>query len=430
VSAAARDFLQSLFRAAVAAAHPASCLRPHLPGPPASGRLLILAAGKAAASMAQVAESYFLDERRFPASRISGIAVTRRGYACPTRCVRVVEAGHPVPDAAGLAGAAETLALADGANADDLVLVLISGGASANWIAPAPGVSLADKQSVTRALLACGAAITEINTVRKHLSRIKGGWLARRVHPAQVVTLGISDVPGDDPAVIGSGPSLPDPTTLAQAREIVTRYRLELPPVVTEALRDAANETPKPGDPVFFRTSFALATRPADVFRAVEVAVRAAGYESVLLGSQIEGEARVVAAAHAEIARDLRAKGRRAVILSGGELTVTVRGHGRGGPNQEYALALAAALAGTCSIAALAADTDGTDGGTGQPDDPAGAYVDETTLPRAQALQLDPARYLDDNNSSEFFEKLGDLLVPGPTLTNVNDFRAILVDSS
>jgi glycerate 2-kinase len=428
MTAAARDFLQSLFRTAVAAAHPVSCLRPHLPPPPASGRLLILAAGKAGASMAQVAEGYFLEERQFPGNRISGIAVTRRGYACPTRCVRVVEAGHPVPDAAGLAGAAETLALADSAAAHDLVL--ISGGASANWIAPAPGVSLADKQSVTRALLACGAAIAEINTVRKHLSRIKGGWLAQRAHPAQVVTVGISDVPGDDPAVIGSGPTVPDPTTLAQAREIVTLHRLELPAAVTRALRERANETPKPGDPVFARASFTLAARPADVFRSVEAAVRAAGYESILLGSRIEGEARVVAAAHAEIARDLSTRGRRAVILSGGELTVTVRGQGRGGPNQEYALALAAALAGTRSIAALAADTDGTDGGAGRPDDPAGAFVDETTLPRAQALRLDPARYLDDNNSSEFFEKLGDLLVPGPTLTNVNDFRAILVDRS
>jgi len=254
MTAAARDFLQSLFRTAVAAAHPVSCLRPHLPPPPASGRLLILAAGKAGASMAQVAEGYFLEERQFPGNRISGIAVTRRGYACPTRCVRVVEAGHPVPDAAGLAGAAETLALADSAAAHDLVL--ISGGASANWIAPAPGVSLADKQSVTRALLACGAAIAEINTVRKHLSRIKGGWLAQRAHPAQVVTVGISDVPGDDPAVIGSGPTVPDPTTLAQAREIVTLHRLELPAAVTRALRERANETPKPGDPVFARASF------------------------------------------------------------------------------------------------------------------------------------------------------------------------------
>jgi glycerate 2-kinase len=236
-------------------------------------------------------------------------------------------------------------------------------------------------------------------------------------------------VPGDDPAVIGSGPTVPDPTTLAEAREVAARHRLELPPAAARALADGANETPKPGDPVFARTSFALAARPADVFRVVEDAVRAAGYENILLGSQIEGEARVVAAAQARLARDLKAQGRRAVLLSGGELTVTLHGNGRGGPNQEFALALAIALAGTESIAALAGDTDGTDGGTGRPEDPAGAFIDETTLSRANGLRLDPARYLDDNNSTEFFEKLGDLLVPGPTLTNVNDFRAILVDS-
>jgi glycerate 2-kinase len=243
------------------------------------------------------------------------------------------------------------------------------------------------------------------------------------------VAVGISDVPGDDPAVIGSGPTVPDPTTLAEARDIVARRRLELPPVVTRALTDGANETPKPGDPIFARSSFTLAVRPAEVFQVVEDAVRAAGYESILLGSQIEGEARMVAAEQARLARDLKAQGRRSVILSGGELTVTLRARGRGGPNQEYALALAIALAGTKSISALAGDTDGTDGGTGRTDDPAGAFVDDTTLSRADRLGLDPARYLDDNNSTEFFEKLGDLVVPGPTLTNVNDFRAILVDS-
>jgi glycerate 2-kinase len=268
-----------------------------------------------------------------------------------------------------------------------------------------------------------------MNTVRKHLSRIKGGRLTQRAYPARLVAVGISDVPGDDPAVIGSGPTVPDPTTLAEAREIVVRRRLQLPPVMTRALAQGANETPKPGDPVFARSSFTLAMRPADAFRVVEDAVRAAGYESILLGSRIEGEARVVAAKQARLARDLKAQGRRSIILSGGELTVTLRGKGRGGPNQEYALALAVALAGTESISALAGDTDGTDGGSGGTDDPAGAFVDDTTLSRAERLGLDAAHYLDDNNSTEFFEKLGDLLVPGPTLTNVNDFRAILVDS-
>ena len=429
MTASSRALLEDLFRAAVAAAHPASCLQPHLPAPPSSGRLLILAAGKAAGSMAEVAEHHYLDQRGLPTSRIGGLAVTRHGYGRPTRRVRVVEAGHPVPDAAGLAATLETLAMADAADADDLVLVLISGGASANWIAPAAGLSLQEKQAVTRALLASGASIVEINAVRKHLSRIKGGRLAEHAYPARVVAVGISDVPGDDPAVIGSGPTVPDPTTLSDARAIVARYGLDLPGLVTRALADPANETPKPGDPMFAATSFALAVRPADVFQTVEQAVRARGYDCIVLGTAIEGEARDVAVAHARLARDLQGQGRRAVILSGGELTVTLRGKGRGGPNQEYALALAVALAGASGIAALAGDTDGTDGGGGQAEDPAGAFIDDTTLARAAGLGLDPAAFLNDNNSTEFFEKLGDILTPGPTLTNVNDFRAILVDS-
>jgi glycerate 2-kinase len=429
VAASPRTLLEGLFRTAVAAAHPASALPPHLPAPPPSGRLLILAAGKAGGSMATAAERHYLDDLGVPASRLGGLAVTRRGYGSPTRLVRVIEAGHPVPDAAGLAATFETLALADSAGPEDLVVVLISGGASANWIAPAAGLSLAEKQALTRALLRSGASIGEINTVRKHLSRIKGGHLAERIHPARLVTIGLSDVANDDPAVIGSGPTVPDPTTLADARAVVERYRLDLPQLVTRALNDPFNETPKAGDAVFAGTSFALAVRPADVFETVEKAVRALGYESVLLGTQIEGEARAVAASQARLARDLQAQGRRAIILSGGELTVTLRGKGRGGPNQEYALALALALADAKGIVALAADTDGTDGGSGAPEDPAGAVVDATTLARAGRLGLDPAVFLADNNSTEFFEKLDDLVTPGPTLTNVNDFRAILVDS-
>ena len=429
MAASPRTLLEGLFRTAVAAAHPASALPPHLPAPPPSGRLLILAAGKAGGAMATAAERHYLDDLGVPASRLGGLAVTRRGYGSPTRLVRVIEAGHPVPDAAGLAATFETLALADSAGPEDLVVVLISGGASANWIAPAAGLSLAEKQALTRALLRSGASIGEINTVRKHLSRIKGGHLAERIHPARLVTIGLSDVANDDPAVIGSGPTVPDPTTLADARAVVERYRLDLPQLVTRALNDPFNETPKPGDAVFAGTSFALAVRPADVFETVEKAVRALGYESVLLGTQIEGEARAVAASQARLARDLQAQGRRAIILSGGELTVTLRGKGRGGPNQEYALALALALADAKGIVALAADTDGTDGGSGAPEDPAGAVVDATTLARAGRLGLDPAVFLADNNSTEFFEKLDDLVTPGPTLTNVNDFRAILVDS-
>jgi glycerate 2-kinase len=425
-----RAFLERLFRTAVAAAHPSRCLPPHLPAPPASGRIIILAAGKAAGSMVEVAERHYLDDCKVPASRIAGLAVTRRGYARPTRLIRVVEAGHPVPDATGLAATLETLTLADTAGADDLVLALISGGASANWTAPTTDLSLAEKQALTRSLLACGASITEINTVRKHLSRIKGGRLAARAQPARIVSIAISDVPGDDPAVIGSGPTVPDPSTLADARAIVARYRLTVPSVVTTALADPQNESPKPGDPLFDNTAFVFAARPADVFQSVEAAVRAAGYECVLLGTALEGEARTVAAEHARIALDLKAQGRRAVILSGGELTVTVRGKGRGGPNQEYALALALALGGEPGIAGLAADTDGTDGGVGSPDDPAGAYIDHSTLRRARALSLDPAAFLADNNSTEFFAAVDNLLRTGATHTNVNDFRAIVVDGA
>ena len=423
-----RAFLSDLFRTAIAAVHPAACLPAHLPAPPQSGRLIILAAGKAAGAMTEAAERHYLDRLRLPASRIAGSAVARHGYGRPTRIVEMIEAGHPIPDAASLAAAERALALAGSAGRDDLVLVLISGGASANWIAPAAGLALAEKQAVTRALLACGAAIGEINSVRKHLSRIKGGRLALRAHPARVVTLAISDVPGDDPAVIGSGPTMGDPSTLAEARAIVQRYRLDLPAAVARALADPANETPKPNDPIFAASEFMLIARPADAFRAAETAVRAAGYECVSLGDRIEGEARTVAAEHARQARELQAQGRRAVILSGGELTVTIRGKGRGGPNQEYALALACALDGASGIAALAGDTDGTDGGSGESDDPAGALVDGATLARARALGLDPAVFLADNDSTRFFAHLDDLLRTGPTCTNVNDFRAILVD--
>jgi hydroxypyruvate reductase len=429
MTAGPREFLERLYRTAVAAAHPEGCLVPHLPPIPSSGRLIVLAAGKAAGAMTETAERYYLDTCGVPANRITGIAITRPGYARPARVVRIVEAGHPVPDSAGLAATLDTLALVDNAGPDDLVLALVSGGASANWIAPAPGISLMEKQSVTRALLASGAAIGEMNTLRKHLSRIKGGRLAQRAFPARVATVAISDVPGDDPAVIGSGPTVPDPTTLADARAIVERYRLDIPSSVASALVDPANETPKPGDPVFAVPTFAMAARPLEVFAVAEDAVRAAGYDCMQLGTALEGEARDVAESHALIAEELKAAGRHAVILSGGELTVTLRGQGRGGPNQEYALALAIALGGSPGVAALAADTDGTDGGGGRAEDPAGAYIDGTTLDRARRLGLDPAAFLADNNSTEFFEKLGDTLVPGPTYTNVNDFRAILVDS-
>ena len=423
-----RVFLDSLFATAVAAAHPAAVLPRLLPDPP-QGRIVLLAAGKAAGSMAEVAETVYLDDRRLAPERFTGIAVARHGYGRPPRTVEMVEAGHPIPDAAGFAAAERALALADGAGSGDLVLVLMSGGASANWIAPAAGISFADKQAVTRALLRSGAHIGEINTVRKHLSRIKAGRLARHAFPARLATIAISDVPGDDPAIIGSGPTVPDPSTLAEARAIVAKYRLDVPEAITRALADPTNETPKPGDRVFAATTFALAARPADALAAAETAAKAAGYDVVFLGDRVEGEAREVAAAHARLARELRAAGRRAVIMSGGELTVTIRGQGRGGPNQEYALALAIEIADIADIAALAGDTDGTDGGAGDATDPAGAIIDGDTVRRAKSLGLDPAAFLADNDSTSFFMRLGDLLQPGPTYTNVNDFRAIVVDT-
>jgi hydroxypyruvate reductase len=421
-----RELLESLFWAAVSAAHPSRCLPPNLPEPPPHGRLILLAAGKGAGSLTEVAERHYL--ALLPESRLDGIAVTRHGYGRPTRRIAVIEAGHPVPDEAGLAGTERALMLADAADERDLVLVLLSGGASANWIAPATGISLGEKQATTRALLRSGADIAEINCVRKHLSRIKGGRLARRAHPAKVVTLAISDVPGDDPAVIGSGPTVPDPTTLADARAIVGKYRLDLPATVTGALADPGNESPKPDDAIFAGTGYRIIARPADALAAAQATARAAGYDCVVLGDRLQGEAREVAAEHARLARAASAQGRRVVILSGGELTVTLLGKGQGGPNQEYALALACHLDGAKGIAALAADTDGTDGGRGRPDDPAGAFIDDTTLSRARAAGLDAAAFLADNDSTGFFNGIGDLFTPGPTFTNVTDFRAILVD--
>lgn len=423
-----KQFLEGLFEKAIAAAHPSVCLPPLLPEPPASGRLILLAAGKAAGSMIETAERHYLETERVPRERLSGIAVARHGYGRPTQVIEMIEAGHPVPDQASLNSAARALELAQSATAGDLVLVLMSGGASANWIAPTAGLALAEKQAVTRALLRSGANIGEINTVRKHLSRIKGGRLARAAAPARIVTLAISDVPGDNPDTIGSGPTVPDRSTLADARAVVARFKLDLPESVHRALNDPANESPKPDDPIFKKAYFYLAAKPADAFEAAQIAIRDAGYECIFLGANLEGEARDVANEQARMAKSLQAEGRRAVILSGGELTVTIRGKGRGGPNQEYALALALALDGTKGIHALAGDTDGTDGGAGSAEDPAGARVDASTASRARALGLDPAAFLADNNSTGFFGPLNDLLTPGPTFTNVNDFRAILID--
>jgi len=422
-----RTLLRQIFDAAVARAHPARILASHLPAPPA-GRIICLAAGKAAGAMAEAAEQHYLDRLGLAPDRLIGIATTRHGHGAPTRRIRVVEAGHPVPDQAGLQGAEDTLRLAAEATQDDLVLALLSGGGSANWIAPADGITFAQKQDVTRQLLRSGAPISAVNTVRKHLSRIKGGRLARAAAPAPVVTLAISDVPHDDPAVIASGPTAPDASTLADARAIVAHYGLKLDDAVPRALDDPANESCKPNDPVFANARFELIARPRDALNAAIATAKAAGYEVIDLGSDVEGEAREVAAAHATLAQDAHVAGRHLAILSGGELTVTIKGKGRGGPNQEYALALLEALGAMDRIAALAADTDGADGGAGSATDPAGAFVDAHTATRAKTIGLRPADFLANNDATGFFERTGDLLVTGPTLTNVNDVRILLLD--
>ncbi len=411
----------------MARAHPAGCLPAHLPDVPATGRLILLAAGKAAGSMTTLAETHYLDAG-IPPERLVGHAVARHGYETRTRHIPMAAAGHPVPDQGSIDSAERALELARGATEHDLVLVLLSGGGSANWVAPAGGLALAEKQAVNKALLRSGAPIGEMNVVRKRLSRIKGGRLALAAAPARLLTLAISDVPGDEATAIASGPTVPDPTTMAQAREIVSRYGLDLPQAARALLEDDASETPKPGDPALAGSEFRIIARPADAIAAARAAAEAAGYGVHDLGADCEGEAREVAAAHAALALELKVAGRRACILSGGELTVTLRGQGKGGPNQEYALALALALKGEPGIVALSGDTDGTDGGGGEASDPAGALVDPTTLARAAALGLAPAQSLAENDSTGFFAALGDLLQTGPTLTNVNDCRVILID--
>ncbi|MGU3540964.1 glycerate kinase type-2 family protein [Methylobacterium sp. A54F] len=423
-----RSLLTGLLDAAIAATHPDLCLPAHLPAP-SPGRLIILGAGKAGGSMAAVASRFYREQHGLAEDRIVGLAVARHGYGQEAPGIRMVEAGHPVPDAAGIAATEEALRIALSAGPDDEVLVLLSGGGSANWIAPAGDLTLAEKQAITKALLRSGAPIGEINTVRKHLSRIKGGRLALAARNARsILTLAISDVPFDDTSVIASGPTVPDPSTLAEARAICERRGIPLPEAARALLNDPNNETPKAGDPAFARAEYRIIARPIDALEAAAAGAKAAGYEPVMLGSDLEGEAREVAAEHARLAREAKAGGRRVALISGGELTVTIRGEGNGGPNQEYALALALALDGEPGIAGIAADTDGTDGGRGEATDPAGGLVDPTTLERARAAGLDPAAMLADNDSTRFFATIGDLVQPGPTRTNVNDCRIILVD--
>ena len=411
-AADAPHVLSSLLDAAIGAADPRTCVPPHLPPAPA-GRLVVVGAGKASAAMAAAVEA------RMPGP-LEGIVVTRDGHSAPCRRIEVVEASHPVPDARGREAALRIARLVEGLTADDLVLALVSGGGSALLSAPAPGLTLADKQDVNRRLLASGAPIGDMNCVRKHLSMLKGGRLAMRAHPARVVTLIISDVPGDDPATVASGPTVPDPTTSADARAVIARYAIPLPAHVKAFLDSPEAETPKPGDPEFARDAATIIAAPSLSLAAAAARASALGLAVVNLGDRVEGEARLVAADHAKVVRRA-APG--TLILSGGETTVTLRGSGRGGRNSEYLLALAVALDGRENVWGLAADTDGIDGSEAN----AGARIDATSLARARRLGLDAPAMLAANDAYGFFDALDDLVVTGPTLTNVGDFRAILI---
>lgn len=430
-----KDVLMALYEATVRAAHPAFCLPAHLPPPPTRGRIVIVGAGKAAAAMALAAEEHYAALGAL--DRLTGFVTAPHGYAAtlpkqPT-AIEVASARHPTPDAGSMQAAERTLRLAGEAGPGDLVLVLLSGGASALWAAPALGIDLEAKTALTRGLLKCGADIHEMNTVRRHISRIKGGRL-RKATSAPMLTLAISDVPGDDPNTIGSGPTVPDASTLADARTVLERRRpqmdklgLTVPAAVDAALRDAANETPKPDDPAFASATFKIIATPASALGAAVRLARERGYEVVDLGDAVVGEARNIAEQHARLAREAKARGRRTAIISGGELSVTVRNaRGRGGRCQEYALALAVNLEGLDGVSGLAADTDGIDGGEGRVTDPAGAFVTPATA--RSAHHLDARKFLDDNDATTFFEAAGGLIVRGPTHTNVNDFRVLLVD--
>jgi glycerate 2-kinase len=415
-----RAQLLELFQLGIAAADPAQCVPPQLPAQP-KGRTLVIAAGKAAASMARAVEDHW-------DGPVSGIAVTRYGHGVDCKRIEVIEAAHPVPDDRGEIAAQRLIEEVHALGPDDLALCLISGGGSALLGLPASGLTLNQKKAINRALLASGAPIGEMNTVRKHLSSIKGGRLAQTAYPARVHTIGISDVPGDNPSVIASGPTVPDVTTQAQALEILDRYNIDIPDAVRRHLSNPANETPKPDDPVFSTSSFHMAARPADMVEAVARAGAERGYRVVSLGADIEGEARQVGLAQARLALETAAARRPAdpptLIISGGETTVTVAHRdGRGGRNCEYLLALTIALGGHPDICALACDTDGIDGS----EDNAGALADPETLSRIRAAGLDPEAELARNNSWTAFRAVGDLVVTGPTRTNVNDLRLILI---
>jgi hydroxypyruvate reductase len=414
-----RAILQSLFDAAIAAADPAHCVPPNLPGPP-QGRTIVIGAGKAAASMAHAVEQHWTGD-------LSGLAVTRYGHAVPTSRIQVREAAHPVPDTAGLEASREIMSLVSDLTPDDLVLCLISGGGSALLPLPINGLTLGDKQEVNKALLRSGATIGEMNCVRRHLSAIKGGRLAAACHPAKVVTLLISDVPGDDPINIASGPTVPDPTTCADALEILDRYGINPAPAVLDVLTSGRGETIKPGDERLAQADLRMIATPQMALEAAATVAAQHGLASHILGDAIEGEARDVGKVLAGIALQATRRGQPftppCVLLSGGETTVTVRGSGRGGRNVEFLLSLAATLDGYPGIHALAGDTDGVDG----LEEIAGAYLAPDSIARAWTKGINVKRSLAENDGHGFFEALGDGIVTGPTLTNVNDFRAILI---
>lgn len=415
----ARTLLRRMFAAAVRAAQPAHAISRHLPAVP-SGCTVVIGAGKASAEMAHAFEDAW-------SRPVSGVVVTRYGHGVACRAIEVIEAAHPVPDAAGMAAAHRVLETVAGLTANDRVVALISGGGSALLPLPLPGIALSDKQDLARSLLASGATISEINCVRRHLSAIKGGRLAAACHPAAVTTLAISDVPGDDPVDIASGPTVADPTTCDDARAVLARYRIDVPEAIRAALSRPDAESVKPGDPRLSRATYRLIATPQMALEAAANVARDAQIAPMILGDGIEGEAREVGRVMAAIARQVVLHGQPlappCVLLSGGETTVTVRGNGRGGRNVEYLLSLAIALQGNARVHALAADTDGVDG----QEEVAGALIAPDTLARSRTLGFAPTSVLDDNDAHTLFAALGDGIVTGPTRTNVNDFRAVLI---
>lgn len=414
-----RRFLEALFTSAVAAADPEKVIAANLPARP-KGRTVVVGAGKGAAQMAAAFERHW-------DGPLSGVIVTRYGYAAPCETIEVLEASHPLPDENGLLASKRLLAEVGGLTADDLVVALVCGGGSALLPSPPPGLTLEDEIAVNRALLASGAPISAMNAVRKHVSMIKGGRLAAAAYPAKVVSLIVSDIPGDDPALVASGPTLADASTREDALTLIERYSLNLPAKVMAWINSPESAAPSPDDPRFARNEVRLIASASVSLEAAAAEARAAGIDAIILSDAIEGEARDVGGVHAAIAREVVGRGRPftkpVVVLSGGETTVTIRGKGKGGRNSEFLLALALGIDGAKGVSALAADTDGIDGS----EDNAGAFADDTTIARLAAQRLDAAAFLQKNDSWSAFDALGDLFKPGPTGTNVNDFRAILV---